>query len=233
MVPKKSDCMITHLACVMDGNRRWAKAQGQLPWFGHRAGAQTVRVAVDFCLQYQIPYLSLYTFSLENFNRSEHERSYLFDLVMQQAESYAPEFIAQGIKIRFIGNLSLFPESVRQVCARVEQQTAQGEKLQVNFLFGYGARQEIFAAAQALAQKIAAGAVVTQADFEQNLWTAGIPDPDLIVRTGGVQRLSNFLLYQGAYTEVRFLDTLWPDLSADQLYDSVISAVQAQKNLGR
>lgn len=233
MVSQESDRMITHLACVMDGNRRWAKLQGQMPWTGHKAGAQTVRIAVDFCLQYQIPYLSLYTFSLENFNRSEHERSYLFDLVMQQAESYVPEFIAQGIKIRFIGNLSLFPESVQEVCARVEQQTAQGLKLQVNFLFGYGARQEIFAAAQLLAQKIAAGIAVTQVDLESGLWTAGIPDPDLIIRTGGVQRLSNFLLYQGAYTEIRFLDTLWPDVTADQLYYAVVSAVQAQKNLGR
>lgn len=225
--------MITHLACVMDGNRRWAKNQGQPSWYGHRAGAQTVKVAIDFCLQYKISYLSLYTFSLENFKRSQLEQSYLFDLVVQQAEKYVADFIAQDVAMKFIGDLSLFPQSVQQVCARVEQQTAQGKKLQVNFLFGYGARQEIFAAAQIFAQKIAAGSTATQADFEKSLWTAGIPDPDLIIRTGGVQRLSNFLLYQSAYTEIRFLDILWPDLTAELILASVVSGVQAQKNIGK
>lgn len=225
--------MITHLACVMDGNRRWATRQGQMPWNGHRAGAKTVEIAVNFCLQYKIPYLSLYTFSLENFKRSEQERSYLFDLIMQQSESYVLKFIEQSVKIKFVGDLSLFPQSVQQVCKRVQEQTACGEKLQVNFLFGYGARQELFAAAQSLSEQILSGVVVTQEMFESHLWTAGTPDPDLIIRTGGVQRLSNFLLYQGAYTEIRFLDTLWPDLTETELLKAVTSAVEAQKNVGK
>ena len=225
--------MIRHLACVMDGNRRWAKNQGQPSWYGHRAGAQTVKIVIDFCLQNQIPHLSLYTFSLENFNRSQQERSYLFDLVVQQAERYVSDFIDQDVAMKFIGDLSLFPESVQQVCQKVQDQTAHGKKLQVNFLFGYGSQQEIFAAAKLFAKKIAAGCAVTQEDFESCLWTAGIPDPDLIIRTGGVQRLSNFLLYQSAYTEIRFLDILWPDLTAEQILASVISATQAQKNLGK
>lgn len=225
--------MITHLACVMDGNRRWATRQGQLPWNGHRAGAETVEVAVEFCLQYKIPYLSLYTFSLENFKRSEQERSYLFDLVIQQAEKYVPKFIEQNIAIKFVGDISLFPESVQTVCKRVEEQTACGTKLQVNFLFGYGARQEIFAAAKLFAQKIIDGVEPTQENFTSGLWTAGTPDPDLIIRTGGVQRLSNFLLYQAAYAEIRFLDTLWPDLTHAEILAAVTSAVQAQKNIGK
>ena len=225
--------MIRHLACVMDGNRRWAKAQGQPSWYGHRAGAQAVDIAIQFCLQHEISYLSLYTFSLENFNRSEQERSYLFDLVMQQAEQYVPEFIVQDITIKFIGDLAKFPESVQQVCRRVEDATSNGKRLQVNFLFGYGARQEIFAAAQQLAERIAHGQPVSPLDFENCLWTQGIPDPDLIIRTGGVARLSNFLLYQAAYAEIRFLDIFWPDITSEQLHQSVLSAVQAQKNIGR
>jgi undecaprenyl diphosphate synthase len=225
--------MITHLACVMDGNRRWAQAQGQPSWYGHRAGAQKVRLVIDFCLQYKISYLSLYTFSLENFKRSDQERSYLFDLVIQQAEQYTTEFIAQDVKIKFVGDLAAFPESVQKVCQRVEQQTSKGSTLQVNFLFGYGARQEIFAAAQSLVAKITEGISLVQADFEDGLWTAGTPDPDLIIRTGGVQRLSNFLLYQAAYAEIRFFDTLWPDITSDELYKAVMSAVQAQKNVGK
>ena len=225
--------MITHLACVMDGNRRWATRQGMLSWRGHRAGAEKVEVAVNFCLQYQIPFLSLYTFSLENFKRSEQERSYLFDLVMQQAESYVPRFIEKGVKIRFVGDLSLFPESVQKVCHKVHEQTAEGKNLQVNFLFGYGARQEILSAVQACADKMIAGEQITKEIFEACLWTAGTPDPDLIIRTGGVQRLSNFLLYQSAYAEIRFLDTLWPDLTHEQILQAVTSAVQAQKNVGK
>lgn len=225
--------MITHLACVMDGNRRWAKQQGKLPWLGHRAGVKTVEMAIKFCLIHKISYLSLYTFSLENFKRSEQEQSYLFDIIMQQAEGYVSQFIEQGIKIKFVGNLSLFPQSVQDVCYKVQEQTSTGSLLQVNFLFGYGARQEIFAAAQKLAQKIIAESVVTQEQFELCFWTKGMPDPDLILRTGGVQRLSNFLLYQAAYAEIRFLDTLWPDLTEQEILSSVLSAVQAQKNVGK
>ncbi len=225
--------MITHLACVMDGNRRWATRQGLLSWNGHRAGAEKVEVAINFCLEYKIPYLSLYTFSLENFKRSEQERSYLFDLVMQQAESYVPKFIEKGAKIQFVGDLSLFPESVQKVCAKVEEQTACGNNLQVDFLFGYGARQEILAATKLCAQKVLAGEEITKEMFESFLWTAGTPDPDVIIRTGGVQRLSNFLLYQSAYTEIRFLDTLWPDVTHSEILQAVTSAVQAQKNIGK
>lgn len=225
--------MIQHLACVMDGNRRWASQQGLFPWQGHRAGAKTVEVVIAFCLKYKIPYLSLYTFSLENFKRSQEEQSYLFDMIIQQSQSYVPQFIEQGVKVRFIGDLQQFPDTVQDVCQRIEKQTEQGNVLQVNFLFGYGARQEIVAAAQLLAQKLVAGGLLTKEAFEQCLWTAGIPDPDLVIRTGGIQRLSNFLLYQSAYTEIRFLNTLWPDLSEVEILHAVNGAVQAQKNFGK
>jgi undecaprenyl diphosphate synthase len=217
----------------MDGNRRWAKKQGQLPWSGHFAGAKTIEIVLKFCLEYKIPYVSLYTFSLENFKRSEQELFYLFDLIIQQAEAYVPKFIEQGIKIKFIGDISLFPHKVKQICARVQEKTALGRHLEVNFLFGYGARQELFAAAQLIAKQIAAGTDVTQEDFESYLWTTGTPDPDLIIRTGGCQRLSNFLLYQSAYSEIRFLDTLWPDLTESEILTAVASAAHAQKNIGK
>ncbi|MBP6869996.1 di-trans,poly-cis-decaprenylcistransferase [Candidatus Babeliales bacterium] len=225
--------MITHLACVMDGNRRWATRQGQLPWIGHKAGVKTVETVIKFCLHHKISYLSLYTFSLENFKRSEQEQSYLFNIVIQQAEGYVPQFIEQGVAIRFVGDISLFPQSVQDICHKVQEQTKAGEHLQVNFLFGYGARQEIFAATKKFAELVASGANLTQKDFESLLWTAGTPDPDLILRTGGVQRLSNFLLYQSAYTEIRFVDTLWPDLTESEIFDAVTSAVLAQKNIGK
>ncbi len=225
--------MITHLACVMDGNRRWAQRQGLLSFNGHRAGAQKVEMVMNLCLQLQISYLSLYTFSLENFQRSAEEKSYLFDMIAQQAEQYLSRFVEQGVSVKFIGNLLLFPDTIQQICHRVEQQTKEGTKLQINFLFGYGARQEIFAAAQKCAAKMMTGTIITQQDFAAELWTCGIPDPDLIVRTGGQKRLSNFLLYQAAYAEIRFLDTLWPDITEKNLLDAIADADASQKNIGK
>lgn len=225
--------MIRHLACVMDGNRRWAKQRGKLPWFGHKAGIKTVEMVIEFCLKHKISYLSLYTFSLENFKRSEQEQSFLFDILVQQAEHYVSHFIEKSVAVKFVGDVSLFPRNVQDVCYNVQKQTALGSVLQVNFLFGYGARQELFNAATVFAQKLMSGNLQTQENFESCLWTFGIPDPDLIIRTGGVQRLSNFLLYQSAYTEIRFLDTLWPDLTQLEVFNTVMSAIQAQKNLGK
>ena len=225
--------MLTHLACVMDGNRRWAKKQGMLPWFGHKAGIKSVEIAINFCLKHKIKYLSLYTFSLENFARPEQEQSFLFNLVLEQAITYIPEFIKHGVRVRFIGDMSKFSEQIQKVCFDVQEQTSQADILHLNFLFGYGARQEIYAAAEQFAQKIKEDKPATQQLFESCLSTGKIPDPDLIIRTGGVQRLSNFLLYQSAYAEIRFLDTLWPDLTEVEIFDAVISAVQAQKNVGK
>jgi len=225
--------MINHLACIMDGNRRWAKKQGKLPWLGHKAGIKTIEIAIKYCLEQKINYLSLYTFSLENFNRSQIEQSYMFDMMLTQAEKQLRLFIDKNIKIKFIGNLVNFPENIQKMCQDIEIKTAQGTALQVNFLFGYGAQQEILNAAQQFSQAIIAGSDATQELFESFLWTAGMPNPDLIIRTGGVQRLSNFLLYQSAYAEIRFLDTLWPDLTEQELFDTVTSALQALKNNGK
>lgn len=217
----------------MDGNRRWAKKQGKLPWLGHKAGIKTIEIAIKYCLEQKINYLSLYTFSLENFNRSQIEQSYMFDMMLTQAEKQLRLFIDKNIKIKFIGNLVNFPENIQKMCQDIEIKTAQGTALQVNFLFGYGAQQEILNAAQQFSQAIIAGSDATQELFESFLWTAGMPNPDLIIRTGGVQRLSNFLLYQSAYAEIRFLDTLWPDLTEQELFDTVTSALQALKNNGK
>ncbi len=224
--------MISHLVCVMDGNRRWAKSRGLMPWMGHKAGAHKVQTVIEYCLQNNIRYLSLYTFSLENFKRSEDEKSYLFDLVMQQASQYVQKFIDHSVAVKFIGDLARFPESVQQICAQMEAQTAGGIALHVNFLFGYSARQEIIQAAIACAEKFAYQQEITAQAFEQNLWTSGTPDPDLILRTGGVQRLSNCLLYQAAYAEIRFLDVLWPDITIEHIHEAVKNAAQAQKNIG-
>jgi undecaprenyl diphosphate synthase len=214
--------MLTHLACIMDGNRRWATQQGLLSFLGHRKGLDAVKLVIDFCLSKNISYLSLYTFSTENLKgRSQDEQHYLFEVLAHEAAAGLEEFKRKNVRMKFVGDRDLFPQSVQPLCEKIEKETAQCTALQVNFLLCYGARQEIVAATQKIAQQVADGLLnisdITPEIFEQNLWTSGTPPPDLIIRTGAQQRLSNFLLYQCAYSELYFLDCMWPDISVHDL----------------
>ena len=220
----------------MDGNRRWAKKKGWMPWKGHDQGVKAAQSVVEFCLEKNIPYLSLYTFSLENFNRAPEELSYLFDIIAGNAADNLDYYKKKGVRIRFIGDRSKFPERVMPVCERVEQETACLNALAVNILFCYGARQEIVSAAKKIYYKIKTGELhedaISEAIFQENLWTNGSPEPDLIVRTGGAHRLSNFLLYQAAYSEFYFLDCLWPEITKTHLEDALMFFNNSQRNFG-
>ena len=223
--------MISHLALIMDGNRRWAKKHGLVSWLGHRQGAKNVEMAIQYCLDYKIANLSLYTLSLENLlNRSKQEQSYIF-LLIKEAQSKIDQFIKAQIKIKFIGDLSVLPDDIYQTCLQMEALTAQGTKLKCNFLFCYGGQQEIIAAAQRIVDS--QEKIVTVDLFRQHLWSGNVVDPEIIIRTGGVQRLSNFLLFQAAYSEIRFLNCLWPDLARDLLHQTVQECLDTQKNFGK
>lgn len=228
--------MIKHLACQMDGNRRWAQQRGLHSFLGHKEGLEAVKRAITFCINRNIPYLSLYTFSLENFKRSEEEKSYLFDLIAVQSNTALEEFIKQGIRVRFVGDRSAFPLRVATICQKIEQETAHLSVLTLNFLFCYGSRQEIVHAAREIAKKVAAGGLSPDAidneQFEQHLWTHGTPDPDIIIRTGAVMRLSNFLLYQSAYSEYYFLDCMWPDMSEEHFTKVLENFATRQRRFG-
>ncbi|HZW61388.1 MAG TPA: polyprenyl diphosphate synthase [Candidatus Babeliales bacterium] len=228
--------MMKHLACIMDGNRRWAKQKGWRSYQGHREGVEAVKRVAQFCLDRNIPYLSLYTFSIENFNRSEQEKEFLFNLIIDGAQQSLEEFLKQGIRIRFIGDRSLFPASVLSTCQLLEQQTAHLTKLNLNFLFCYGARQEIVGGIKTLVRKVMEGIIsedeISPELFRECLWTKDIPEPDLIIRTGNVKRLSNFLLYQAAYSEFYFLDCLWPELTTEHLEAALTSYNNCQRNFG-
>jgi len=201
----------------MDGNRRWAEQQGVLPWYGHRKGIDVLATIIDFCRERSIEHLSLYAFSLENFNRPVQETKFLFELMASEADRLIQECIAKKVTVRFLGDRSYFPEALIPVCERIENETQGSAVLQVYLLFCYGARQEMTHAVQEIVRKQKAGMLDADAIDEQmiadHLWTAGIPDPDLVVRTGGAQRLSNFLLHQSAYSELYFTPTLWPDMT--------------------
>ncbi len=223
--------MISHLALIMDGNRRWAKQQGMFAWLGHRQGAKNVEMVIKYCIDHKISYLSLYTFSLENLqNRPEQERSYIF-LLIQEAQSRIHEFIKNDVQVRFVGDLSGIPADVHKICMNMQEKTAHCATLVCNFLFCYGSQQEIIASAQKVID--AGEKKITKELLKQNFWMGNIPDPEIIIRTGGVKRLSNFLLFQAAYSEIRFLDCLWPDLTQEILDQIVQECLQANKNFGK
>ncbi len=228
--------MIKHLACIMDGNRRWARLQGKLPMLGHQEGVQAGRRVIQFCLEKKIPYLSLYTFSIENFKRSQQELDFIFNMLATQGMQEVAQLRQEGVRIRFVGDRTLFPHSLISVCETLEQQTQDCTALQVNLLFCYGARQEIIGGIKKVIQQVKAGILdendINEESFQHYLWTHDFPEPDLIVRTGGASRLSNFLLYQAAYSELYFLDCLWPDVGAKQLEQAISFFDNAQRNFG-
>jgi len=228
--------MIKHLACIMDGNRRWARRQGQAPMLGHEEGAQAAKRAIQFCLEKKIPYLSLYTFSIENLKRSAQEKNFLFNMIATQGFQEVAQLRKHGVRIRFVGDRSLFPESLVMVCDTLERQTQDCTTLPVNLSFCYGARQEIIGGIKKIIQQVKAGVLdendINEESFNHYLWSHDFPEPDLIVRTGGASRLSNFLLYQAAYSELYFLDCLWPDIGAQQLEQAISFFDNAQRNFG-
>lgn len=234
---QKEERALNHLACIMDGNRRWAKKQGLAPWYGHKEGVEAVRKAVRFCIDKKIKYLSLYTFSLENFARAPEENNYLFDLMVQEAQKGVEEFKKNGVRLRFIGDRNLFPAHLRPLLDDVEHETAAMNTLHVNFLFCYGGRQEIAAAVKSIARKVKEEQLtedeITPELIGQHLWMADVPDPDLIIRTGNVSRLSNFLLYEAAYSEIYILDCLWPDITSEHLQEAYDEFMNVKRNFGK
>jgi len=228
--------MIEHLACIMDGNRRWAKKKGWMPWYGHKEGIGAVNRVIQFCIKNNIFHLSLYTFSIDNFKRSPEEVRYFFNNIIKEASSIIKELKKNGVRARFIGDRSWFPESIQGTCDTIEQETMGCNVLYLNLLFCYGSRQEIVNAVKTIVEEIRLGKR-TEKDltpdlFSSYLWTADAPDPDLIIRTGGVKRLSNFLLYQAAYSELYFLDCLWPDITEIDLQEAVSFFYQCKRNFG-
>ncbi len=226
--------MMQHLACIMDGNRRWARTHG-LDAVG-KEGIEAAYRTVEWCIQKNIPYLSLFAFSLENFKRSPFEMDPLFALMVNEMLRKTDELVHNRIKIRFVGDRNQFPVYVRDACENLERATQHGSIITVQIFFCYGARQELVQACKQITMAIADGTLtqdaLTPEIFEQYLWTAGVPDPDLIIRTGFVKRLSNFMLYQAAYAELYFPDLLWPDVNFDTLEHALAYYNSCKRNFG-
>jgi len=229
--------MIQHLAIVMDGNRRWALKNKLEVLLGHsKGGINALKIALDFCLDRNILYLSLYAFSLENLKRTEQEKNFLFNLIITQGKEWLSEALVKGVKIKFVGERSLFPQTVLEMCEELEKATEHLTQLHLNILFCYGGRQEIVAGVKVVIQKVKAGLLkeedFSEKVFEDCLWMNGTPDPELIIRTGGVKRLSNFLLYQAAYSEFCFFDCLWPEITKERLEKALSEFLSIKRNFG-
>lgn len=225
-----------HIAIIMDGNGRWAKARGLPRNLGHRQGIDTVRDVVRACRNLRIEYLTLYAFSSENWKRPETEVAGLMDLLRLFIRRELDDLWRNGVCIRMIGDRSKLAPDIVKLIADAEAKTRDNRTLTLTIALSYGGQDEIVAAARRIAEQVAAGKLqpseITAQVVENNLETAGIPDPDLVIRTSGEQRLSNFLLWQTAYSELIFTDKLWPDFTAQDLADAVIEFQRRERRYG-
>jgi len=216
----------------MDGNRRWARKRGLPAAFGHRKGSEAARDFVRGCMARGIPYVTLYAFSTENANRSPEEVRQLMDLMRDYINKQGKELEEAGASIRFIGDLRGFPLDLREALRGTEERTAGNGSLRLNVALGYGAKQEIAGACARLCAEAANGEMrledVTPEAIAARLYSADCPDPDLLIRTGGEKRLSNFLLWQCAYAELYFTDALWPDFT-DAALDAALKDYAARE----
>ena len=204
---------MSHVAIIMDGNGRWAKQRGLERIEGHRAGRESVKEAIKFAAQERINYLSLFAFSEENWNRPEDEVSGLMEMMAQAIIEELQEIKENNVKIRIIGDLSRISPDLRDMIGWAENSTASNSGLTVIIFLSYSGKWDILQAAQNMIKE---NVEINSSSFESYLVTSGIPDPDLLIRTSGEKRISNFMLWQCAYTEFVFLDTLWPDFRKTQ-----------------
>ncbi|MCR4805100.1 MAG: isoprenyl transferase [Clostridia bacterium] len=225
-----------HIAIIMDGNGRWAKQRGQIRVQGHKAGMESLREIVRACSDLGVGCLTVYAFSTENWKRPADEVSGIFKLLVAYVARELKELQANNVRIRLLGDVSALPEDARRAAQEAQTSTADNTGLQFNIAINYGGRAEILRAVKAIAEKAAAGeldpASLTEEDFARELYTAGLPDPDLIIRTGGEMRLSNFLTWQSAYSELYVTDTYWPDFTPAKLNEAIESYGARERRFG-
>ncbi len=225
-----------HIAIIMDGNGRWANARGLPRMEGHRAGAESVREAVETCRQLDIDYLTLFAFSSENWKRPKKEIDALMKLLERFLREKLPEMLQQNVRFQTIGRLNMLPANCRRQIDKAVASTRSNDGLTLILALSYGSREEITDAARALAVKAAAGEIdpadIDNDLFSEHLYTAGIPDPDLLVRTSGELRISNFLLWQISYSEIVISSKYWPDFRNADLRAAVDEYARRHRRFG-
>lgn len=226
-----------HVAIIMDGNGRWARERSLPRPIGHRNGMKAVREVVEGALEAGVEFLSLFAFSQENWKRPPMEISALMSLLEEYIQREADELEGQGVRVRVLGDVERLQPAARAAVERVTRQTAHNTRLTLNLFISYGSRAELVRAARRIAEDVAAGRLmpdqVDEATFAQRLYTADCPDPDLLIRTSGEQRISNFLLWQLAYTELLISAVLWPDFNRSHLFEAILDFQHRDRRFGR
>lgn len=226
-----------HIAIIMDGNGRWAKEKGKDRLFGHYSGVESVRNIVEGCAELSIGYLTLYAFSTENWDRPKDEVTGLMELLVKTIKNEVATLNKNNIKLHVIGNISLLPESARIELEEACEETRNNTGLNLVMALSYSSRWEIINAVKNIGLEIKKGNLdpeeITDDVFKQYLCTAGLPDPELMIRTSGEFRISNFLLYQLAYSELYFSDVLWPDFRKENLYDALLDYQKRERRFGK
>jgi undecaprenyl diphosphate synthase len=222
-----------HVAIIMDGNRRWARGRGLDELEGHRAGVEAIRSLLRHVVRRGVPVLSLYAFSRENWARSDDEVRGLFELLEAAIRSETAELKAQGVRIRLLGRVEELPDDTRRSITAALDETSDGDRLLLNVAFNYAGRTELVDAVRKLMASGVGPEEVDEAAIAGALYTAGLPDPDLVIRTGGEQRLSNFLIWQSAYAEFYSTEVLWPDFGPDAFDAAILEFARRTRRFGR
>ena len=220
------------IAIIMDGNGRWAESRGLPVAEGHRAGTRALRRTVEACIDLGVESLAVYAFSTENWTRPADEVEALMAIFDETIERELPDLAEQGVRTRFVGRRDRAPASLREQMAKLEAETASNERLQLWIAFDYGGRAELVEAARRLVQDGIPADEVDERAFAERLYAPELPDPDLVIRTSGEQRLSNFLLWQSAYAELVFVDTLWRDFGEEQLRAALDDYASRRRRFG-
>jgi undecaprenyl diphosphate synthase len=226
-----------HLAVIMDGNGRWARQRGLPRHAGHRAGMESVREVIEGSVETGIKFLTLFAFSTENWQRPRQEISALMALLKLYADKEQQELQDKGVEVHVLGELDRMDRITRRAVDRIVTGTRGGERLRLNLMISYSGRDEILRSVRKLAEKVAAGELapdeIDEESFQDTLFTRDLPDPDLLIRTSGEFRLSNFMLWQIAYTEVHITPVFWPDFTREHLYEAVHEYQRRERRFGR
>ena len=219
-----------HVAIIMDGNGRWALQRGKSRNYGHQQGLKTIEKIVNYSIKKKISCLTLFTFSSENWKRPKNEVNFLFKLLENYFKKNLLKVIKNGIKVKIIGNKSELASNLRKIIKLAENKTKKNKKISVQLALNYGSKHEIINSFKNINKKKQR---ITIENFEKNLYTSGFPDPDILIRTGGQRRLSNFLLWQIAYTEIFFVNKLWPDFNKNDFQKILNKFKKIKRNFGK
>lgn len=228
---------LQHIAIIMDGNRRWAKNKMLPSAAGHKKGVDALRTATKSCKKFGIKYLTVYAFSTENWNRDKDEVSFLMELLAKTIKSEVPVFVENDIKLTFIGDRTQLKPELIKILEYGEKETENGKSLNLQIAFNYGSRMEITNAVKQINKAVNEGKIkaedITEETVSKYLYTSNMPDPDLLIRTGGEKRISNYLLWQSAYSEIYVTDTFWPDFDEEAMANAIIDFNNRQRRFGK